>query len=158
MLIYYDMKERIIATNKKAFHDYFIEETYEAGIQLVGSEVKSIRMGAVNLKDSYVAVKDGELILINAHISPYVKGSFFNPDPRRNRRLLMHKKEIVRLKSKIEQKGYTLVVTKMYFKDAIVKVEIGLAKGKELYDKRKTLKEKQQKRDIMRALAEQERR
>ena len=118
----------------------------------MGSEVKSIRKGAVNLKDSYAAVKDGELILYNAHISPYEKGSFFNPDPRRKRRLLMHKKEIVRLKSKTEQKGYTLVVTKIYFKNALVKAEVALAKGKELFDKRKTLKEKQIKRDVERAL------
>ena len=146
------MSEKVVATNKKAYHDYFIEETFEAGIELVGSEVKSIRKGAVNLKDSYAAVKDGELILYNAHISPYEKGSFFNPDPRRKRRLLMHKKEIVRLKSKTEQKGYTLVVTKIYFKNALVKAEVALAKGKELFDKRKTLKEKQIKRDVERAL------
>ena len=146
------MSEKTVATNKKAYHDYFIEETYEAGIELVGSEVKSIRKGAVNLKDSYAAVKDGELYLYNAHISPYEKGSFFNPDPRRRRRLLMHKKEITRLKSKTEQKGYTLVVTKLYFKDSLVKAEVALAKGKELYDKRKTLKEKQIKRDVARAL------
>ncbi len=146
------MSEKTVATNKKAYHDYFIEETYEAGIELVGSEVKSIRKGAVNLKDSYAAVKDGELYLYNAHISPYEKGSFFNPDPRRRRRLLMHKKEITRLKSKTEQKGYTLVVTRLYFKDSLVKAEVALAKGKELYDKRKTLKEKQIKRDVARAL------
>ena len=146
------MSEKTVATNKKAYHDYFIEESYEAGIELVGSEVKSIRKGAVNLKDSYAAVKDGELYLYNAHISPYEKGSFFNPDPRRRRRLLMHKKEITRLKSKTEQKGYTLVVTRLYFKDSLVKAEVALAKGKELYDKRKTLKEKQIKRDVARAL------
>ena len=154
MVKYIDMSEKTIATNKKAYHEYFIEETYEAGIELVGSEVKSIRMGAVNLKDSYAAVKNGELILIGAHISPYEKGSFFNPDPRRSRRLLMHKKEIVRLKSKIEQKGYTLVVTKLYFKDALVKAEVALAKGKELYDKRQSLKEKQVKRDVARAMSQ----
>ncbi len=146
------MSEKVVATNKKAYHEYFIEETFEAGIELVGSEVKSIRKGAVNLKDSYAAVKDGELILYNAHILPYEKGSYFNPDPRRKRRLLMHKKEIVRLKSKTEQKGYTLVVTKIYFKNALVKAEVALAKGKELFDKRKTLKEKQIKRDVERAL------
>lgn len=148
-----NMSIKVVATNKKAYHEYFIEETYEAGIELVGSEVKSIRKGALNLKDSYAIVKNGELFLMNAHISPYEKGSFFNPDARRTRRLLMHKKEIVRLKSKVEQKGYTLVVTKIYFKDALVKAEVALAKGKELYDKRRTLKEKQQKRDTMRALA-----
>ena len=136
------MNGKIIATNKKAYHDYFIEETFEAGIELVGSEVKSIRMGAVNLKDSFATVKNGELILTNAHISPYEKGSYFNPEPRRDRRLLMHKKEIIRLKSKVEQKGYTLVVTKIYFKNALVKAEVALARGKELFDKRRSLKEK----------------
>ena len=149
---------KIVAKNSKAFHDYFIEETFEAGIELVGSEVKSIRQGAVNLKDSYATVKNGELILTNAHISPYEKGSYFNPEPRRDRRLLMHKKEIIRLKSKVEQKGYTLVVTKIYFKNALVKVEVALARGKELFDKRRALKEKQQERDIRRALSEQRRR
>lgn len=151
------MNGKIIATNKKAYHDYFIEETFEAGIELVGSEVKSIRMGAVNLKDSFATVKNGELILTNAHISPYEKGSYFNPEPRRDRRLLMHKKEIIRLKSKVEQKGYTLVVTKIYFKNALVKAEVALARGKELFDKRRSLKEKQQERDIRRALSEQRR-
>ena len=152
------MNGKIIATNKKAYHDYFIGETFEAGIELVGSEVKSIRQGAVNLKDSYATVKNGELILTNAHISPYEKGSYFNPEPRRDRRLLMHKKEIIRLKSKVEQKGYTLVVTKIYFKNALVKAEVALARGKELFDKRRALKEKQQERDIRRALSEQRRR
>ena len=151
------MNGKIIATNKKAYHDYFIEETFEAGIELVGSEVKSIRMGAVNLKDSFATVKNGELILTNAHISPYEKGSYFNPEPRRDRRLLMHKKEIIRLKSKVEQKVYTLVVTKIYFKNALVKAEVALARGKELFDKRRSLKEKQQERDIRRALSEQRR-
>ena len=151
------MNGKIIATNKKAYHDYFIEETFEAGIELVGSEVKSIRMGAVNLKDSFATVKNGELILTNAHISPYEKGSYFNPEPRRDRRLLMHKKEIIRLKSKVEQTGYTLVVTKIYFKNALVKAEVALARGKELFDKRRSLKEKQQERDIRRALSEQRR-
>lgn len=154
MLIYYNMKEKLVANNKKAFHDYFIEETFEAGIELVGSEVKSIRKGAVNLKDSFAVVKNGELLLMNAHISPYAMGSYFNPDPRRTRRLLMHKKEIIRLKTKVEQKGYTLVVTKMYFSGSLVKVEVALAKGKELFDKRKSLKEKQLKRDVARALSE----
>ena len=153
MLKYYDMSIKTVANNKKAYHDYFIEETFEAGIELVGSEVKSIRMGAINLKDSYAVVKNGELLLMNAHISPYEKGSYFNPDARRTRRLLMHKKEILKLKSKVEQKGYTLVVTKIYFKNALVKAEVALAKGKELYDKRRALKEKQLKRDTARALS-----
>ncbi len=144
----------VIATNKKAYHEYFIEETFEAGIQLVGSEVKSLRNGGVNLKDSFALVKNGELFLINAHISPYKMGSYFNPDPRRDRRLLMHKKEISRLRGKMEQKGYALIVTKIYFKQALVKVEVALAKGKELHDKRRALKEKQLNRETARALAD----
>ncbi len=144
----------VIATNKKAYHEFFIEETFEAGIQLVGSEVKSIRNGGVNLKDSFAIVKNGELFLINAHISPYKMGSFYNPDPRRDRRLLMHKKEIDRLAGKVQQKGYSIVVTKMYFKQSLVKVEVALAKGKELHDKRNALKEKQLNREVSRALAD----
>lgn len=144
----------VIATNKKAYHEFFIEETFEAGIELLGSEVKSLRCGGVNLKDSFALVKNGELYLINAHISPYKMGSYFNPDPRRDRRLLMHRKEIMRLKGKMEQKGYALIVTKMYFKKALVKVEVALAKGKELHDKRRALKEKQLDREASRALAD----
>ena len=146
--------EKVIATNKKAYHDFFIEDTFEAGIELVGSEVKSLRNGGVNLKDSFAIIKNGELFLINAHISPYNKGSFYNPEPRRDRRLLMHKREIARLRGKVEQKGYALVVTKIYFKESLVKVELALAKGKEAHDKRQALKEKQVKRDVSRALAE----
>lgn len=148
------MKEKIIATNKKAYHDYFIEETVEAGIQLVGSEVKSLRLGNVNLKDSFALIKDNEAFLYNVHISPYAKGSYFNPEPRRTRKLLLHKKEIERLGGKVERKGYTLVVTKLYFKQALVKAELALAKGKELHDKRQALKEKQLDRDAARQLAE----
>ncbi len=144
----------VVATNKKAYHEFFIEETFEAGIQLAGSEVKSIRNGGVNLKDSFAIVKNGELFLINAHISPYKMGSFYNPDPRRDRRLLMHKKEIDRLAGKVQQKGYSIVVTKMYFKQSLVKVEVALAKGKELHDKRNALKEKQLNREVSRALAD----
>lgn len=144
----------VVATNKKAYHEYFIEDTYEAGIQLVGSEVKSIRNGGINLKDSFAIVKNGELFLLNAHISPYKMGSCFNPDPRRERRLLLHKKEIDRIAGKAQQKGYAIIVTKMYFKQSLVKVEVALAKGKELHDKRNALKEKQQKRDAERAMAE----
>ena len=146
-------EETVVITNKKAYHDYFIEETYEAGIELVGSEVKSIRIGAANLKDTFAQVKDGQLMLINMYIAPYAKGSYFNLPPRRDRKLLMHKKEIVRLKTKVEQKGYTLVVTKLYFKGSLVKAEVALCKGKDLYDKRKSLKEKQVKRDVERQLA-----
>lgn len=144
----------VVATNKKAYHEFFIEETFEAGIQLVGSEVKSIRNGGVNLKDSFAIVKNGELFLINAHISPYKMGSFYNPDPRRERRLLMHKREIDRIAGKVQQKGYSIVVTKMYFKQSLVKVEVALAKGKELHDKRNALKEKQLNREVNRALAD----
>jgi SsrA-binding protein len=144
---------KVVATNKKAFHEYFIEETHEAGIELVGSEVKSIRNGGINLKDSFAVVKNGQLILMNMHISPYAMGSYYNLPPRRDRKLLMHKKEIERLRGKVEQKGYTLVVTKIYFKGALVKAEVALAKGKELFDKRRALKDKQQKREVMRELA-----
>ncbi len=146
-------EERVVATNKKAYHDYFIEDTFEAGICLVGSEVKSARLGLVNLKDSFALLKNGEVLLMNMHISPYEKGSFFNPDPRRTRKLLLHKKEILKLKQKTEQKGYTLVVTKLYFKQALLKAELALARGKELHDKRETLKRKQQEMDIRRALS-----
>ena len=142
-----------VATNKKAYHDYFIEDTFEAGIVLVGSEVKSARLGQVNLKDSYAIVKDGELLLLGLHISPYEKGSFFNPDARRTRKLLLHKKEILKIKQKTEQKGYTVVVTRLYFKQALLKAEVALARGKELHDKRETLKKRQQEMDIKRALA-----
>ncbi|MBR1747099.1 MAG: SsrA-binding protein SmpB [Clostridia bacterium] len=145
---------KIIATNKKAYHDFFIEDTFEAGIQLVGSEVKSLRCGGLNLKDSFAFIKNGEVFLVGAHISPYKMGGCFNPDPRRDRRLLLHKKEIERLRGKVEQKGYALVVTKAYFKQSLVKVELALAKGKEAHDKRQALKEKQQQRDIQRALAD----
>ncbi len=145
--------EKTIATNKKAYHDYFIEDTFEAGIVLTGSEVKSARLGQVNLKDSYAVIKNGELLLLGLYISPYEKGSFFNPDARRTRKLLMHKKEIQKLKQKTEQKGYTIVVTKLYFKQALLKAEVALAKGKELHDKRETLKRRQQEMDIKRALA-----
>ena len=146
--------EKIIATNKKAYHDYFIEDTFEAGIVLTGSEVKSARLGQVNLKDSYAIIKNGELMLMGLHISPYEKGSFFNPDARRTRKLLMHKKEITKLKQKTEQKGYTIFVTKLYFKQALLKAEVALARGKALHDKRETLKKRQQEMDIKRALAQ----
>lgn len=143
---------KIIATNKKAYHDYFIEDTYEAGIVLVGSEVKSVRLGQVNLKDSYCTARDGELSIINLHISPYDKGSFFNEDSRRTRRLLMHKQEIDKLRGKVEIKGYTLVPTKIYFKQGLVKIEIGLAKGKELHDKRQSIALKDMNRKLERDL------
>ena len=138
---------KIIATNKKAYFDYFIDETYEAGVELLGSEVKSVRLGHVNLKD-------GEIFMINVHISPYEKGSFFNADPRRMRKLLLRRPEINRLRGKVEQKGFTLVPTKIYFKRGLIKVEVGLARGKELHDKRKTIAERDTKRQIERTLKE----
>lgn len=139
---------KIVATNKKAYHDYFVEETYEAGIALSGTEVKSVRLGKVNLRDSYVTLKSGEALLVGAHISPYEKGSYFNGDPLRIRKLLLHKTEIRRLKARTEQKGFTVVPLKIYFKDSLVKVEIGLCRGKDLYDKRETLKRREEERKL----------
>ena len=143
---------KLIANNKKAFHDYFIDERFECGVALSGTEVKSLRAGKVNLKDSYCQVKDGEIFLIGVHISPYENGNRFNLDPERSRKLLMHKKEIIRLYSKTKEDGLTLVPTKCYFKDSKVKFEIGLARGKKNYDKRDTEAAKQAKRDIERAV------
>ncbi len=145
---------KVVATNKKAYHDYYIESTLEAGIALQGSEVKSVRFGNVNLKDSYAVVKNGEILLVGAHIAPYEKGSYFNPDAKRMRRLLLHKKEILKLKQKVAEKGYTLVATKMYFKDALVKVELGLDKGKEGNDKGNASRERDEKRMAERAVKE----
>lgn len=145
---------KTIAQNKKAYHDYFIEDTYEAGIALCGSEVKSVRQGGVNLKDSYAVIKDGEVFVMGMHISPYEKGSRFNPDPKRMRRLLLHKREILKLKQKVQEKGYTLVVTRLYFKDALVKAELAVAMGKEGQDKRRAIKEREEKRNIQRLLKE----
>ncbi len=144
--------EKLIATNKTAYHNYFIEEKYEAGIVLEGSEVKSVRLGKVNLKDCYVVIKGGEAFVLNMHISPYEKGSFFNPDPTRSRKLLLNTREINKLRGKVQTKGYTLVATKMYFKGSLVKLEVALAKGKELHDKRKSAQEKDAKREIERAM------
>jgi SsrA-binding protein len=142
---------KLIAQNKKAFHDYFIEETLEAGIALTGTEVKSLRAGRVNLRDSYAAVENGELFLVGAHISPYEQGNIFNHDPLRPRKLLVHGRELRRLYGKVQVAGYTLVPTKMYFKDGRAKVEIGLAKGKAMYDKRQTLAKREAERDMERA-------
>ncbi len=133
---------KIIAKNKKATHDFFIEERYEAGISLAGTEVKSLRMGKVNMRDSFALVKDGEICVYNMHISPYEKGNIFNKDPMRTRKLLMHKREINKLFGLTTVKGYTLVPLSLYFKQGKVKVELGLAQGKKLYDKRQTMKEK----------------
>ncbi len=147
-------KNKTIATNRKAFHDYFIEERFEAGIELYGTEVKSLRLGAVNLKDSYCIVKKGELFLCGAHISPYEKGNIFNRDPVRTRRLLMHRREIMRLDARVQRDGFTLVPLSLYFKGPRVKVELALAKGKKLHDKRDSAKEKEAAREIDRALKE----
>lgn len=143
---------KLIAENRKAFHDYYIDEKFECGVVLAGTEVKSLRAGKVNLKDSYVTIKDAEAFLIGVHISPYEMGNRFNLDPDRSRKLLLHKKEIIRLFSTIKQDGFTLVPTKCYFKDGKVKFEIGLARGKKNYDKRDAEANKQAKRDIERAI------
>ena len=145
---------KIVAKNSKAFHDYFIEDRYEAGIELAGTEVKSIRQGNVNLKDSFCIIKDGEISVLGMHISPYEKGNIFNKDPRRNRRLLMHKREIMRLYGKVKQDGMSLIPLSVYFKGSRVKVTVGLCKGKKLYDKRQAAAEKDAKRQIDRAMKE----
>ena len=139
---------KVVAKNSKAYHDYFIEEKYEAGIELAGTEVKSIRQGHVNLKDSFCHIKDGQMSVIGMHISPYEKGNIFNKDPLRERKLLMHRYEINKLKGKIQEKGYTLVPLQVYFKGSLVKVEIGLARGKKLYDKRADIAKKDQRREL----------
>ena len=143
---------KVVAKNSKAYYDYFIEEKYEAGIELAGTEVKSIRMGNVNLKDSFCLIKDGEMSVIGMHISPYEKGNIFNKDPRRPRRLLMHKREILRLFARIKQDGYSLIPLSIYFKGPRVKLELGLAKGKKLYDKRESAARRDAKREIDRIM------
>ena len=146
---------RVIANNKKAFHDYFVDEKYEAGIALFGTEVKSVRAGQVNLKDSYCSLKNGELFVLGMHISPYEKGNIFNREPRRDRKLLMHKREIMKLGGLVTQKGYTLVPLSMYFSGKNVKVEVGLCRGKKLYDKRDSDAERQANREMDRRVREQ---
>ena len=143
---------KIAAQNRKAHHDYYVEETYEAGIELAGTEVKSVRAGTLNLKDAYCSVKGGELFVHGMHISPYEKGNIFNKDPERVRRLLMHKREIRKLHALVKQDGYTLVPLSVYFKDSRVKVEVGLCKGKKNYDKRAALAQRDTKREIDRAM------
>ncbi|WP_041137970.1 SsrA-binding protein SmpB [Beduini massiliensis] len=144
---------KILAQNKKAYHDYFIEDTFEAGIVLQGTEIKSVRKGSANLKDSFIRIKNDEAFLENMHIAPYEQGNIFNHEPLRTRKLLLHKKEIVKLAKEVKEGGYTIVPTKLYFgKGSKVKVEIALAKGKKLFDKRQSLKEKDAKRDIEKAL------
>ena len=142
----------LIATNKKAYHDYFVEETYEAGIVLEGSEVKSLRLHNVSFVDSYVRIDGYNVFVVNLHISPYEKGSFYNPPAKRERRLLLTKREINKLRAMVERKGYTIVATKIYLKHSLVKFEIGLARGKHNYDKRQSLKEKQLDREARRAV------
>ncbi len=142
--------KNIVSTNRKAYHDYSIEETYEAGISLLGTEVKSMREGRVNLKDSYAVIKGNEVFLFNCHVSPYSHGNIQNHDPLRTRKLLLHKKEISKLWGNISQKGFTLVPLKIYFKSGKVKIAIGLAKGKRQYEKRATIKEKEANREIER--------
>ncbi len=138
---------KLIANNKKAYHDYFIEDTYEAGIELAGTEVKSLRMGKCSIKESFIRTDNGEVIIYGMHISPYEKGNIFNKDPLRPRKLLLHRSEINRLSGRISEKGYTIMPLKVYFKGSLVKVEIGLAKGKKLYDKRASIAKKDQLRE-----------
>ena len=145
---------KTIAQNKKARHDYFVEETYEAGIELCGTEVKSLRAGRVNLKDSWCSIVDGEIFVNGMHISPYDKGNVFNRDSYRVRKLLMHKKEIMRLYGTLKQQGLTLIPLSVYFKGSIVKVSVGLCRGKKIYDKREDAARKDAKRNIDRAIKE----
>ena len=148
---------KTIAQNKKARHDYFVEETYEAGIELCGTEVKSLRAGRVNLKDGWCSIIDGEIFVNGMHISPYEQGNIFNRDPMRVRKLLMHKKEILKLYGTVKQTGYSLIPISLYFKDSKVKLQVGLCKGKKLYDKRADMAERSAKRDMERAIKEQRR-
>ena len=141
---------KVIANNKKAFHDYFIEEKFEAGIELAGTEVKSLRLGNVNLKDSFCLIKDGQLSVLGMHISPYEKGNIFNKEPRRPRRLLMHKREILRLFGRIKQDGYSLIPLSVYFRGPRFELELGLARGRKLYDKRAAAASRDAKREMER--------
>ena len=142
--------QKLIANNKKAYHDYFIDETYEAGVALHGTEVKSMRMGKCSVKESFIRIENGEMFVYGMHVSPYEKGNIFNKDPLRVKKLLMHKFEINKLAGKIAEKGYTLVPLQVYFKDGRVKVEVGLARGKKLYDKRQDIAKKDQRREVER--------
>lgn len=145
-------KGKIIATNKKAYHDFFVDETYEAGIALFGTEVKSLRQGGVNLKDAYCRIENGEMFVYGMHISPYEKGNIFNKDPYRDKKLLMHKKEILKLFGLVTQKGFTLVPLSLYFSGKNVKVEVGLCRGKKLYDKREADAKRESDREIRREM------
>lgn len=142
--------KKLIAGNKKAFHEYFIEDKYEAGIALAGTEVKSLRMGKCSIKEAFIRIDRGEVYVYNMHISPYEKGNIFNKDPVRTRKLLLHRHEIRRLEGQIAQKGYTMVPLNVYFKGSLVKIEVGLAKGKKLYDKRQDIAKKDQRREAER--------
>ena len=139
---------KLVANHKKAYHDYFIDDKYEAGIELFGTEVKSVRMGKCSVKEAFVKIDNGQVYVYGMHISPYEKGNIFNKDPLRVRKLLLHKSEIMKLNGKVTQKGYTLVPLQVYFKGSLVKVEIGLARGKKLYDKRADLAKKDQRREL----------
>ena len=139
--------QKLVANNKKAYHDFFIDETYEAGIALHGTEVKSLRMGKCSIKEAFIRIENGEVFVYGMHVSPYEKGNIFNREPLRDKKLLMHKREILKLFSLVSQKGYTLIPLSLYFKDSKVKVEIGLCRGKKLYDKRDAEAEKQANRD-----------
>ena len=144
------MAKKLIANNKKAYHDYFIEEKYEAGISLAGTEVKSLRMGRCSIKEAFIRIEHDEVFVYNMHISPYEKGNIFNKDPLRVRKLLLHRQEIRKIRGHITQKGYTIVPLSVYFSGSLVKVEIGLAKGKKLYDKRQDIAKKDQRREAER--------
>ena len=143
---------KVVTQNKKAFHDYFILDTYEAGIELKGTEIKSVRLGHANLKDAFIRFKNDEAFIENMHIAPYEQGNIFNHEPLRNRKLLLHKKQIKKLQREVKENGLTVVPTKLYFNTSKLKVEIALARGKKLYDKRQDLKAKDAKRDMERAL------
>ncbi len=143
---------KIIATNKKAYHEYFIDEVFEAGMVLAGTEVKSLRQGNANLRDAFCRIKNGEIFVDNLHISPYEQGNRENPEPDRRRKLLLHHEEIVKLTRKVEEKGLSLVPTKIYFKESRVKLEIGVGRGKKLHDKRETLKQKEADREMAKAI------
>ena len=147
-------QEKNLSENRKAYHEYFIEETYEAGLELVGTEVKSVKLGKANLKDSYAEVKNGELFIENMHISPYEQGNIFNRDPLRTRRVLMHKAEIRKLEALVSQKGYTLIPVALYQTRGLIKVRIALAKGKKLYDKREDMAKKVAQREVERSFKE----
>ena len=149
------MTDKVVATNRKAFHEYFISDTFEAGLVLVGSEIKSIRAGRVSLQDGYVSFEQGEAWLLNVHIAQYDPASRQNHDPKRRRKLLLHRREINRLAGKVQEKGFTIIPTRLYLKGGRAKVEIGLAKGKRLYDKREAIAKRDSQRQVDRALKEQ---